>query len=124
MTSSHPTSHDVISCDKVEGTNVYNMAADKLGSIDDLMIDKRSGQVRDAVMKFGGFLGIDTGRYPIPWNMLNYDTDKDARSSPSTSRASRRRPSTRTCRSATASTASASTAIAASTGRSPHALTC
>jgi sporulation protein YlmC with PRC-barrel domain len=71
------TSSDVISSDKVEGTNVYNAAGDKLGSIDDLMIDKRSGQVRYAVMEFGGFLGMDTDRYPIPWKMLKYDTQQD-----------------------------------------------
>ena len=77
MTPSTTTTGDVISSDKVEGTSVYNNTGDKLGSIDDLMIDKRSGQVRYAVMKFGGFLGIDTDRYPIPWNMLKYETEKD-----------------------------------------------
>lgn len=77
MTLSTHTPSDVISSDKVEGTSVYNDAGEKLGSIDDLMIDKRSGQVRYAVMKFGGFLGIDTDRHPIPWNMLKYDTDKE-----------------------------------------------
>ena len=77
MTLATTTSSDVISSDKVEGTSVYNNTGEKLGSIDDLMIDKRTGQVRYAVMKFGGFLGIDTDRYPIPWNMLKYDTEKD-----------------------------------------------
>jgi sporulation protein YlmC with PRC-barrel domain len=67
----------VISADKVEGTKVYNAAGDKLGSIEDVMIDKRSGQVRYAVLEFGGFLGIGTDRYPLPWSMLKYDTDKD-----------------------------------------------
>ncbi|MBT2305155.1 PRC-barrel domain-containing protein [Variovorax paradoxus] len=68
---------DVISSDSVEGTTVYNAAGDKLGSIDDLMIDKISGQVRYAVMEFGGFLGVGTDRYPIPWSMLKYDTSKN-----------------------------------------------
>ena len=77
MTPSMTTMSDVISSDKVEGTTVYNDAGDKLGSIDDLMIDKRSGQVRYAVLEFGGFLGIGTDRYPVPWNMLKYDTTKD-----------------------------------------------
>jgi sporulation protein YlmC with PRC-barrel domain len=72
-----PTSLDVISSDRVEGTDVYNSAGDKLGSIDDLMIDKRSGQVRYAVLEFGGFLGMGTDRYPLPWNMLKYDSNKD-----------------------------------------------
>ena len=71
------STHDVISSDRVEGANVYNAAGDKLGSVDNLMIDKRSGQVRYAVMEFGGFLGMGTDRYPLPWSMLKYDTDKE-----------------------------------------------
>jgi sporulation protein YlmC with PRC-barrel domain len=63
----------VISSDKVEGTTVYNPAGEKLGSIDDLMIDRQTGQVRYAVLEFGGFLGLGTDRYPIPWSMLKYD---------------------------------------------------
>lgn len=69
------TASSVISSEKVRGTNVYNPAAEKLGSIDELMIDKISGQVRYAVMEFGGFLGIGTDRYPLPWDTLKYDTD-------------------------------------------------
>jgi sporulation protein YlmC with PRC-barrel domain len=34
------TSRTLISADKVKGTNVYNLAGDKLGSIDDIMIDR------------------------------------------------------------------------------------
>jgi sporulation protein YlmC with PRC-barrel domain len=75
--SSSETSGYVISSNKVEGTTVYNGSGDKLGSIDDLMIDKRTGHIRYAVLEFGGFLGMGTDRYPIPWNYLRYDTDKD-----------------------------------------------
>ncbi len=70
-------SRDVISSDRVEGTKVYNRAGDKLGSIDHLVIDKRSGRVRYAVLEFGGFLGIGTDRYPLPWDVLKYDTSQD-----------------------------------------------
>ncbi|HEX3949741.1 MAG TPA: PRC-barrel domain-containing protein [Steroidobacteraceae bacterium] len=77
MTTSDNTSGDVISSEKVEGTAVYNDAGEKLGSIDDLMIDKRSGRVRYAVLEFGGFLGMGTDRYPMPWDVLKYDTVKD-----------------------------------------------
>jgi len=70
-------SSDVISSDKVEGTKVYNPKGEKLGSVDDLMIDKLSGQIRYAVLEFGGFLGMGTDRYPLPWNMLKYDTEKE-----------------------------------------------
>ncbi len=71
------TSSNVISSDKVEGTSVYNHAGDKLGSIDDLMIDKLSGRVHYAVLEFGGFLGIGTDRYPLPWHLLTYDVAKE-----------------------------------------------
>ena len=70
-------SSDVISSEKVEGTTVYTTAGEKLGSVDDLMIDKVSGQIRYAVLEFGGFLGMGTDRYPLPWNMLKYDTAKE-----------------------------------------------
>ncbi len=69
--------HPTISSSKVEGTAVYDLAGDKLGIIDDLVIDKRTGHVRYAALEFGGFLGIGTDRYPLPWDMLKYDTSKD-----------------------------------------------
>jgi len=77
LMNSTTTASAVISSDHVEGTKVYNTVGDKLGSIDDLMIDKVSGQVRYAVLEFGGFLGIGTDRYPLPWNLLKYDTVKE-----------------------------------------------
>ena len=66
-----------ITSDKVEGTTVYDAKGGKLGSIDNLVIDKQSGLVRYAALEFGGFLGIGTDRYPIPWPMLRYDTALD-----------------------------------------------
>ena len=66
----------LISADKVTGTTVYNSAGDNLGSIHDLMIDKRGGRVAYAVMSFGGFLGIGEKFHPLPWNVLTYDEDK------------------------------------------------
>lgn len=67
------TASSVISSSKVAGTNVYNPAGEKLGSIESLMIDKISGQVRYSIMEFGGFLGMGTDRYPLPWTTLKYD---------------------------------------------------
>ncbi len=69
--------HAIISSDRVEGTSVYNESGEKLGSIDDLMIDKVSGEVRFAVLEFGGFLGMGTERYPLPWSALKYDMTKE-----------------------------------------------
>jgi PRC-barrel domain len=63
----------LIAASKVEGTSVYNREGESLGSIFDVMIDKRSGQVAYAVMSFGGFLGMGESYHPLPWNVLDYD---------------------------------------------------
>ena len=70
-------SNPCISSTKVAGTAVYNANGDKLGSIDDVIIDKVSGRVRYAALEFGGFLRVGTDRYPLPWKMLKYDTRLD-----------------------------------------------
>ena len=68
---------DVITSDRVTGTDVFNPAGDSLGTIDHLVIDKRSGQVVYAVLEFGGLFGLGTDRYPLPWGTLKYDLEKD-----------------------------------------------
>ncbi|MEJ5030361.1 MULTISPECIES: PRC-barrel domain-containing protein [Comamonas] len=68
------TASSVISSDKVQGTKVYNPNGDKLGSVESLLLDKLTGKVRYAVMEFGGFLGMGTDVYPLPWETLKYDT--------------------------------------------------
>ena len=64
----------LIGSDKVEGTSVYGIDRNKIGSIERVMIDKVSGQVSYAVLGFGGFLGIGDDHYPLPWQSLTYDT--------------------------------------------------
>ncbi len=66
----------LISSDKVEGTEVFSTDGEKIGQIEELMIGKRSGRVEYAVMSFGGFLGIGESYNPLPWEALDYDTDK------------------------------------------------
>jgi hypothetical protein len=64
----------LIGSDKVEGTAVYGAGDTKIGSIERVMIDKKSGRVSYAVLSFGGILGIGDDHYPLPWQSLKYDT--------------------------------------------------
>lgn len=68
------TTGNLINAEKVHGTDVYNMAGEKLGTIEDLVLDKINGSVQFAVLSFGGFLGLGDKHYPLPWSALNYDT--------------------------------------------------
>jgi hypothetical protein len=65
--------HDLIGSDKVEGTNVYRSNGEKVGQIERIMLEKRSGKVAYAVMSFGGFLGLGHDHYPVPWPRLTYN---------------------------------------------------
>lgn len=75
MTTS-TSAHRLIAAERVNGTAVYNSAGDRIGRIDDIAIDKISGQVAYAILSFGGFLGIGDRQHPLPWSVLDYDPDK------------------------------------------------
>ncbi len=73
-TSSGHTS--AILASRVKGTAVYNTAGDKIGTVEDVVLDKQSNQIMFAALGFGGLLGIGEKYYPVPWSMLNYSEDK------------------------------------------------
>lgn len=64
----------LIASNKVEGTAVYGRNGERLGDIYNFMVDKKSGHVEYVVMSYGGFLGMGMRYYPLPWDMLTYDT--------------------------------------------------
>jgi sporulation protein YlmC with PRC-barrel domain len=72
--TTNPSGH-LIAAHQVQGTAVYNTALEKLGRVEDMMIDKRSGRIAYAILSFGGFLGIGDRRYPLPWEKLSYNTE-------------------------------------------------
>jgi len=65
--------HRLIASDKVDGTAVYDRSGERLGTIRNFMVDKRSGQAQYAVLQFGGLFGIGSDYYPIPWQKLTFD---------------------------------------------------
>lgn len=75
--ASEPSTHSLITAERVNGTPAFNLAGDRIGHIEDLSIDKVSGQVVYALLSFGGFLGIGERFHPLPWAVLKYDTAKN-----------------------------------------------
>ena len=68
----------LISADKVEGTAVVNPKGENLGHISEIMIDKVSGKVAYAVLKYGSVVGLGGKLFALPWDVLTYDTRYDA----------------------------------------------
>jgi len=65
------TTGSLIGGDQVTGTAVYNRTGERLGSVEDVMIDKKSGRIAYAILSFGGFLGIGDRYHPLPWKSLD-----------------------------------------------------
>jgi hypothetical protein len=70
------TQQQLILASRVEHTPAFDEAGEAIGHIEDLSIDRRSGQVVYAIMSFGGFLGIGKRFHPLPWHMLHYDPER------------------------------------------------
>jgi len=66
----------LISAERVQGTPVFDRGGEKVGHIEDVMLDKKSGKVAYAIMSHGGILGAGERFNPIPWPMLYYDVEK------------------------------------------------
>lgn len=68
--------HTLVPSDRVEGTPVYSHDGEKVGTIERLMLDKMTGAVSYAVVRYGGFLGTNQHHYPVTWNSLKYNLER------------------------------------------------
>ena len=65
----------VLSSTTLKGDVVRNGAGEKLGKIEEIMIDLPTGRVGYAVLSVGGFLGVGDKLFAIPWEALALDTE-------------------------------------------------
>lgn len=75
-TSSGHTS--AIRVSKVLGTKVQSPAGQKIGKVEDVIVDKESNNIMFAVLSFGGFIGMGEKYHPVPWSSLDYDEAQNA----------------------------------------------
>ena len=68
--------HTLVPSDQVETASVYGRGDDKIGTIERLMLEKKSGTVAYAVVRCGGLLEVH--HYPVPWDLLKYDVARKA----------------------------------------------
>ena len=66
-----------IRASRVIGTDVYNSTGERIGKIEDIVLDKLSNNIMFAVVGFGGFLGINEKFHPLPWSTLDYVPERD-----------------------------------------------
>ncbi len=62
------TDHEV---EGILGREVVSSASENMGRVVDVLVD-RSGQVRAAIIDFGGFLGVGSRKIAVDWNALHF----------------------------------------------------
>jgi len=61
---------------KLDDHAVQNPAGEKLGQIEELMVDTREGRIAYALLQFGGVMGFKEKNVFVPWSALKLDADK------------------------------------------------
>lgn len=59
----------------VKSAKVVNVKEEKLGKIEEIMIDSESGRIAYAVFSFGGWLGANNKLFAIPWESPERNRD-------------------------------------------------
>jgi len=74
-TASMKTSTTLLSASTITGDEVCNMKDEKLGKIQDIMLDINEGKIRYAVLSSGGFMGMRDRLFAVPWKALKLDKE-------------------------------------------------
>ena len=61
--------------ESVLGIKALSSTGDDMGRIVDIIVD-RSGEVRAAIIDFGGFLGVGSRKIAVDWRSLHFDPKK------------------------------------------------
>lgn len=62
----HMESSDVI------GLQIRNAQGENLGDVNDLLVDMKRGEVKHLVLSFGGFLGLGTRLFAVPFDQAKF----------------------------------------------------
>jgi PRC-barrel domain len=61
--------------ESVLGIEAFSSTGDDMGRIVDIIVD-RTGQIRAAIIDFGGFLGVGSRKIAVDWRSLHFDPKK------------------------------------------------
>lgn len=66
----------VLSASTLIGDTIENPQGEKLGKLEEIMLDLHSGKIAYAVLSFGGILGMGEKLFALPWNKLQVDQER------------------------------------------------
>ncbi len=71
------TLHRVRRATQLLKCDVRDAKGDKIGAIEELIVDERAGYLASAVLSFGGFLGIGEKHFAVPLSRLKRTSDSE-----------------------------------------------
>ena len=71
--ANHP--NNLVQATAVIGKDVQSPTKEGLGKIEDIMLNKLSGEVHYAVLSFGGIFGVGDKLFALPWKSLHYSVE-------------------------------------------------
>ena len=72
----HGPGPELMGASTLIGDRVRNSQDEELGTIKEIMLDMRTGQVSYAVLSFGGFLGMGDKLFAVPWDALTLELER------------------------------------------------
>ena len=69
------TYRKVLSASTLKGDVVVNEGGEKIGKVEELMVDVEEGVVAYVVLSFGGLLGMGDKLFAIPWAAFSLDEE-------------------------------------------------
>jgi sporulation protein YlmC with PRC-barrel domain len=78
---------------KLVGVNVYNDANEKIGDINDVILDK-AGKVENVILGVGGFLGMGEHYVAVAYDKLKWSNEPPRSTTASTTTSTTNRPAT------------------------------
>lgn len=68
----------IVRTDDVIGKEVKSPALESLGEVEEIVLDKHTGETKYVVLSFGGFLGLGEKYFAIPWKSISYNDNEDS----------------------------------------------
>ncbi|WP_454783555.1 PRC-barrel domain-containing protein [Legionella sp. WA2022007384] len=68
---------NIVRTEDVKGKDVKSPELESLGEIEEIVLDKFTGEARYVVLSFGGFLGLGEKYFAFPWKSISYNPDEE-----------------------------------------------
>jgi sporulation protein YlmC with PRC-barrel domain len=69
--------YGIVRASKIIGETVVNRQSENVGKIHEVVIDAKKNRVAYMVLSFGGFLGMGTKLFAIPWDAFSFSATEN-----------------------------------------------